>query len=330
MTTSSRRYVQHIADLSSDYRPQREWGEGRGILMVVGHFLVGIAGGAWVMGALYGSIAAQAVAVGLGVLGAFAHLAFLGKPARAFGMMRRVRTSWIARGFVGLSLFLIGGSAYLASWWLGSDAGALRWLSRIANPIAWVGALTIIGYMGFCYTASKAVPFWHSPLHPAIYIAYAARGGIAALLLVAAVSGAQPEPQLLYLWVGVTAIVVLFFVLEIQGGARWRERRGAMVRARHARRAACADLLRGNPDHRARRPDVARRRRQPLHADRPRGHRPGFDDRRLLHEVVDGSCWRLPAAGDAGAAPARLSGADRRAAFGLDGHARGQACGETG
>ena len=93
MTTSSRRYVQHIADLSSDYRPQREWGEGRGILMVVGHFLVGIAGGAWVMGALYGSIAAQAVAVGLGVLGAFAHLAFLGKPARAFGMMRRVRTS---------------------------------------------------------------------------------------------------------------------------------------------------------------------------------------------------------------------------------------------
>jgi len=231
MTTSSRRYVQHIADLSSDYRPQREWGEGRGILMVVGHFLVGIAGGAWVMGALYGSIAAQAVAVGLGVLGAFAHLAFLGKPARAFGMMRRVRTSWIARGFVGLSLFLIGGSAYLASWWLGFDAGALRWLSRIANPIAWVGALTIIGYMGFCYTASKAVPFWHSPLHPAIYIAYAARGGIAALLLVAAVSGAQPEPQLLYLWVGVTAIVVLFFVLEIQGAlaggnvaARWSVR----------------------------------------------------------------------------------------------------------
>src|SRR5690606_2687112 len=97
--------------------------------------------------------------------------------------------------------------------------------------IAWVGALTIIGYMGFCYTASKAVPFWHSPLHPAIYIAYAARGGIAALLLVAAVSGAQPEPQLLYLWVGVTAIVVLFFVLEIQGAlaggnvaARWSVR----------------------------------------------------------------------------------------------------------
>ena len=64
-----------------------------------------------------------------------------------------------------------------------------------------------------------------------VYIAYAARGGIAALLLVAAVSGAQPEPQLLYLWVGVTAIVVLFFVLEIQGAlaggnvaARWSVR----------------------------------------------------------------------------------------------------------
>lgn len=231
MTTSTRRYVQHLADLSSDYRPQREWGEGRGILMVIGHFLVGIAGGAWVMGALYGSIAAQLVAVGLGVLGAVAHLAFLGKPGRAFGMMRRVRTSWIARGFVGLSLFLIGGSAYLLIWGLSSGSGALRSLSLVANLVAWVGALTIIGYMGFCYTASKAVPFWHSPLHPATYIAYAARGGVAALLLVAAVSGANPEPQLLYLWVGVTAVVVLFFVLEIQGAlaggnvaARWSVR----------------------------------------------------------------------------------------------------------
>lgn len=231
MTTSTRRYVQHLADLSSDYRPQREWGEGRGILMVIGHFLVGIAGGAWVMGALYGSIAAQVVAVGLGVLGAVAHLAFLGKPGRAFGMMRRVRTSWIARGFVGLSLFLIGGSAYLLIWGLSPGPGALHSLSLVANLVAWVGALTIIGYMGFCYTASKAVPFWHSPLHPATYIAYAARGGVAALLLVAAVSGANPEPQLLYLWVGVTAVVVLFFVLEIQGAlaggnvaARWSVR----------------------------------------------------------------------------------------------------------
>lgn len=231
MSTVNRRYVQHLADLSSDYRPQREWGEGRGILMVIGHFLVGVAGGAWVMGALYGVTSAQVIAVALGVLGALAHLAFLGKPTRAFGMMRRVRTSWIARGFVGLSLFLIGGSAYLAMRGLGLDAGALRPLSLVANLVGWVGALTIIGYMGFCYTASKAIPFWHSPLHPAIYIAYAARGGIAVLLLVAALVGANPERELLYLWVGVTAIVVLFFVLEIQGAlaggnvaARWSVR----------------------------------------------------------------------------------------------------------
>ncbi len=38
---SNQRYNQLIKDLRSEYRPQREWGEGRGLLMVIGHFLVG-------------------------------------------------------------------------------------------------------------------------------------------------------------------------------------------------------------------------------------------------------------------------------------------------
>ena len=80
--------------------------------------------------------------------------------------------------------------------------------------------VVIIGYMGFGYTASKGVPFWNSPLHPALYIAYAFRGGIATLLVVAAASGtAATSGGLLPLWIGVTAIVALFFVLELQGAA---------------------------------------------------------------------------------------------------------------
>ncbi|MCC6608659.1 MAG: polysulfide reductase NrfD [Burkholderiales bacterium] len=224
------RYDQLIADLRSDYRPQREWGEGRGVLMVIGHFLVGIAGGTWLMASLYGVTAGLAVAYVLAALGALAHLAFLGRPERAFGMMRHFRTSWISRGFVGLALFLIGGGVYLAVT-LFAPEGATGLVARIGQVIAAVGTVVIIGYMGFCYTASKAIPFWHSPLHPALYIAFAFRGGIAALLVIGAVTGAAAGAGLLEMWIGVTAAVALFFALEIHGAwsggnvaARWSVR----------------------------------------------------------------------------------------------------------
>lgn len=213
---SDRRYNQLIADLGSDYRPQREWGEGRGILMVIGHFLVGVAGGTWLMASIYGVTYGLVVAYVLGVLGALVHLMFLGRPERAIKMMRNVRTSWISRGFVGLSLFLAGGGVYLAAVLLSLPA-AWDIVAQAAKVVAAVGTVAIIGYMGFCYTASKAIPFWHSPLHPAIYIAFAIRGGIAALLVIAAATGAPANEWLLTLWAVVTALVTFFFLFEIQG-----------------------------------------------------------------------------------------------------------------
>ena len=224
------RYDQLITDLRSDYRPQREWGVGGGILMVVGHFLVGIAGGTWVLSTIYGTTAGLLVAYVLGGLGAVAHLAYLGWPRRALGMMRHFRTSWVSRGFIGFGLFLVGGAVTLGIE-LFLAPGSLAALAMLAKAVAMVGAIIIIGYMGFCYTASKAIPFWHSPLHPALYIAYAFRGGIAVLLVIAAIVATDAGPRLLQLWVGITAIVALFFALEIQGAlasgnvaARWSVR----------------------------------------------------------------------------------------------------------
>lgn len=209
------RYEQHIADLRSDNRPQREWGSGHGIWMVIGHFLSGVAGGTWLLASIYGSTYGLIVAYVVAVLGALAHLVFLGRPERAFNMMRRVRTSWISRGFVGLSLFLFGGGVYLAITLL-ALTGIWGMVATVANVIAGLGTITIIGYKGFCYTASKGIPFWHSSLHPAVYIAYAIRGGIAAMLVIDAATGLANK-SLLQLWIVATTIVTLFFVLEIQG-----------------------------------------------------------------------------------------------------------------
>jgi formate-dependent nitrite reductase membrane component NrfD len=82
------------------------------------------------------------------------------------------------------------------------------------------GMVVLIVYMGFVYTASKGIPFWNSPLHPVLYMAYALRGGIAALLVTMALFGAPnagATTSLVTIWIAVTAVVIILFALEIQG-----------------------------------------------------------------------------------------------------------------
>lgn len=214
------KYDQLIKDMRGDLRPQREWSEGRGIFMVIGHFVVGVAGGTWLFSLIYGDALGLALAFVLGGVGGLLHLANLGRPARALKMALQFRTSWISRGFFGLSLFLVGAFLYLVPLFLpGLLWGSDSLIAAAGKLASIVGMLIIIGYMGFVYTASKGIPFWNSPLHPALYVAYALRGGVAGLLLALALggSGAASLPNLLLIWIGITAAVILFFGLEVHG-----------------------------------------------------------------------------------------------------------------
>lgn len=222
MGTAQSRYDRLIRDLRSELRPQRVWGEGSGILMVIGHFVVGIAGGAWLLGLCYQSRAALATAFALAALGGVVHLAYLGRPVRFWRMAMRVRTSWVSRGFFGLGIFLAGSLLYLVPQFLtGAPWSADSWVSDVGYGLSFVGMLLLIGYMGFVYAASKAIPFWGSPLHPVLYVAYALRGGAAAMLVAQAL-GARSSASgagLLLLWAAVTAAVIVLFVLEIHHAA---------------------------------------------------------------------------------------------------------------
>jgi formate-dependent nitrite reductase membrane component NrfD len=221
MTDISAKYERLIQDLRQAFRPQREWGEGRGLFLVIGHFLVGVAAGAWLFGLMFSYVPGLVGGFILAGAGGISHLAFLGRPERFWKMARHARTSWIARGFIGLTLFLVGAALYLLPLviddWLWSTASAMAWL---AWSMAAVGMAVLIVYMGFVYTASKGVPFWNSPLHPVLYMAYALRGGAAALLVEMALFGipdgnaAETLPKI---WIAVTGVVALLFALEIQG-----------------------------------------------------------------------------------------------------------------
>jgi formate-dependent nitrite reductase membrane component NrfD len=244
MPDISAKYEQLIADLRQDFRPQREWGEGRGLFLVIGHFLVGVAAGAWLFGLLLNYPPGLIAGFFLAGVGGIAHLGFLGRPERFWKMARHVKTAWVARGFVGLTLFLAGSALYLpplllAAWPWGATSviGWLGWLMAAA------GMVVLIVYMGFVYSTSKAIPFWNSPLHPLLYMAYALRGGAAALLVAMAVLGMPNQEmaeRLITIWIAITALVVVLFALEIQGALT-----GGNAAARHSVREMLAGRFAG-------------------------------------------------------------------------------------
>ncbi len=205
-------------DLGKRFRPQREWVEGRGLLLILAHFLTGSGAGAWLFAVPFGL--AQGLLVGfiLVALGSFAHLIFLGHPGRFWRMATRFGSSWISRGFVGMNLFIVTAALYLLLLVFEAQGSTF---GRVTLVLSLLGAIWIIVYKGFVWASSKGIPLWNTPLIPALYIAYALRGG-AAMLMVMTVLGARfaiPEPlELIKLWLAVsTAVLVLIYVEVMRG-----------------------------------------------------------------------------------------------------------------
>src|SRR3972149_1132096 len=99
--------------LQETARPQREWVDGRGLLLIAGHFLSGVGAGGWAFSSALGFLPGELTSLVVVGLSGLAHLLFLGHPER-FWRMVRVRTSWVGRGFLGLNVLLASAIAYLA------------------------------------------------------------------------------------------------------------------------------------------------------------------------------------------------------------------------
>lgn len=214
-----------IADLRERYRPQREWAEGRGILLILAHFFTGAGAGAWLFAVPLGSDSGLVIGLFLAALGAVGHLLFLGRPERFWRMATRMGSSWISRGLVGLSLFLVTAFIYLVLLFLAEHKTTL---GAILLTLSVLGALWTIIYKGFVWASSKGIPLWNTPLVPALYIAYALRGGAAVLILVAAL-GTQPgalEPlEPIKLWLAVSTAVLVLIYLGVMRGSGMTELR---------------------------------------------------------------------------------------------------------
>jgi formate-dependent nitrite reductase membrane component NrfD len=209
-------------DLAQVYRPQREWIEGRGLLIVVAHFFSGIGAGAWLLSALFEvRVGLWLALVSVGVCSGLAHLAFLGRPERFWRIVRRPHASWISRGIWSIGVFLASGGAYV----LLAPPSTGRALLLLLSLAAAVGVLL---YEGFVYAASVAIPFWRTPLLPLLYVAYGLRGGAALLLVAGCLGGAAFDleaMEAIKLWVVASTGVLVALLLvsaRSRGGAAER------------------------------------------------------------------------------------------------------------
>lgn len=217
-------------DLAQVYRPQREWIDGRGVLIVVAHFFSGIGAGAWLWSTLYEFRLGQGLAlVCVLLLSGVAHLAFLGHWDRFLRILRRPHRSWISRGMWAIGVF--GVAALVARSWPETVA------STLAIGVSMLAACVILLYEGFVYAASRAIPFWRTRLLPALYVAYGLRGGAALLLVAAALGGsgfdvATVEAVKLWVVVSTAVLVLLYLVAGSRAGGAARESVSQLVAGR--------------------------------------------------------------------------------------------------
>jgi formate-dependent nitrite reductase membrane component NrfD len=208
-----------ITDLRESFRPQREWAEGRGLLLILAHFLTGSGAGAWIFAVFLSLDLGMIVGFVLVALGSLAHLLFLGRPERFWRMMTGFGSSWISRGFVGMTLFTVVAFIYLL---------LLIFEARGTTPgeillaLSLLGAIWIVVYKGFVWASSKGIPLWNTPLVPALYIAYALRGGAAVLMVMGMLEArhvALDPLEPVKLWLAVSTAVMVLVYLEVMRGS---------------------------------------------------------------------------------------------------------------
>lgn len=163
------------------FKPQRSWGK----LAAVDFFLGGTGAGAFVI-SMYANLVAGMVIGWIAVAaGAVALLADLGRPGRFVRAGSRVGNSWISRGVVFTTLFLLFGVLRLAPEWL----VALPWKPGTGGGIAiqvvaTIGALGVMMYTGFLLSQSPSIPFWNSTLLPLLFALSGLTCGAGVILLI--------------------------------------------------------------------------------------------------------------------------------------------------
>src|SRR4030043_958957 len=95
-----------LYDFMVKYQQQKDWIDGRGNFIAFAFFLGGISGGLYLAAAYFDNLVGMFVAWLLAACMGVSYMIHLTHPMRFWRMLMKPKTSWIARGFIFIFLFL--------------------------------------------------------------------------------------------------------------------------------------------------------------------------------------------------------------------------------
>ena len=147
-----------------------------------------------------------------------------GSPLRAWRAIFRPGTSWLSRGVLFVTLFILSSLLSLAP----TLVSGLPWdgnglVARAAGGIATLCALMIVLYPGFFLAKNRSIPFWNTAWLPAALVTYAALSASAMVLLGSAQlpDGVRPFGALAVALIVVNGVMVGIYLMTMHrsGGA---------------------------------------------------------------------------------------------------------------
>ncbi|MHC4769045.1 MAG: NrfD/PsrC family molybdoenzyme membrane anchor subunit, partial [Planctomycetota bacterium] len=185
-------------------------------------FLGGVGAGAYTIAAInsfLGKVLEPSTIVGLWIsfpaliIGSLCLLADLGQPTKAVLAGMKPRTSWIARGFWIISIFMIVAMVHT---WLAVFGDGNPAVLKVIAVIGIVFAVSTMAYTGILLGVSKGITFWRSGAVPVIFVISATVTGHFAIMIgLALLSGRMGSIEAFRPMAAEAAILVVFEVLAI-------------------------------------------------------------------------------------------------------------------
>jgi formate-dependent nitrite reductase membrane component NrfD len=177
--------MQQVHEWMINYTRQTEWIDRRGIFLWIAFYAGGLGGGLYLVSLLFNSLWGMFISwLIIAFIKGGTHLMYLGKPWRVWRIITRPQTSWLARGFIFVILFVgFGAVQMMFSHWLPSSAVEIAF-----KVLAGIMAFGVATYTGIILKKVKGVPFWNSLLLPVLFVICGILGGFG-LAVVMALNG---------------------------------------------------------------------------------------------------------------------------------------------
>ena len=165
-----------------NYTRQTEWIDRRGIFLWIAFYAGGLGGGLYLVSLYFNSLWGMFISwLIIAVVKGGTHLIYLGKPWRFWRIITRPKSSWLARGFIFVMLFILfTGLQLVFSYWLAGGAAEI-----VFKVLAGISAFIVTVYTGFVLKTVKAVPFWDSALLPVLFVLCGVLGGFGLSVIIA-------------------------------------------------------------------------------------------------------------------------------------------------